>query len=93
MWSLLLTSSATGLALGLARLKVLALIPATIVVSLTAGIGGVVFGLPWGMIALTVIAAATILQSSYLIEGLLSEEPSQREARRTKAPLGNVFLD
>jgi hypothetical protein len=45
MWpALLLTSSATGLALGLARLKVLVLIPATIVLSLTA-IGGVVLGL------------------------------------------------
>ena len=89
MWSLLLTSSATGLALGLARLKVLALIPATIVVSLTAGIGGVVFGLPWGMIALTVIAAATILQSSYLIGGLLSEAPSPRAARRTNLRRNN----
>jgi hypothetical protein len=84
MWpALLLGSSATGLALGLARLKVLALIPATIVLSLTAAIGGVVFGLRWGTIALIVIAAATILQSSYLIGGLLSEAPSPRAAPRT----------
>ena len=79
MWpALLLGSSATGLALGLARLKVVALIPATIVLLLTAVIGGGVFGLRWGTIALTVIAAATILQSSYLIGGLLSEAPSPR---------------
>jgi hypothetical protein len=84
MWpALLLGSSATGLALGLARLKVLALIPATIVLSLTAAIGGVVFGLRWGTIALIVIAAVTILQSSYLIGGLLSEAPSPRAAPRT----------
>src|SRR5438067_12815503 len=81
MWTaFLLSSSATGLALGLARLKVLALIPATIVLSLTAAIG---FGLRWGTIALTVVAAATILQSSYLIGGLLSEAPSPRAAPRT----------
>jgi hypothetical protein len=84
MWpALLLGSSATGLALGLARLKVWALIPATIVLSLTAAIGGVVFGLRWGTIALIVIAAVTILQSSYLIGGLLSEAPSPRAAPRT----------
>jgi hypothetical protein len=84
MWpALLLGSSATGLALGLARLKVLALIPATIVLSLTAVVGGVIFGLRWGTIALTVVAAATILQSSYLIGGLLSEAPSPRPAPRT----------
>jgi hypothetical protein len=84
MWpALLLGSSATGLALGLARLKVLALIPATIVLSLTAVVGGVIFGLRWGTIALTVAAAATILQSSYLIGGLLSEAPSPRAAPRT----------
>jgi hypothetical protein len=89
MWpALLLTSSATGLVLGLARLKVLVLIPATIVLSLTA-IGGVVFGLRWGTIALTVIAAATILQSSYLIGGLLSGAPSPRAARRTNLRRNN----
>jgi hypothetical protein len=94
MWpALLLTSSAIGLAQGLARLKVLALIPVTILLSLTAAMGGFVFDLRWGTIAITVFAAVTILQSSYLIGGFLSEEPSQREARRTKAPLGNVFLD
>jgi hypothetical protein len=70
MWpALLLGSSATGLALGLARLKVLALIPATFVLSLTAAIGGVVFGLRWGTIA--------------LIGGLLSDVPSPRAAPRT----------
>jgi hypothetical protein len=59
MWpALLLCSSASGLALGLARLKVWALIPATTVLSLTVAIGGAMFGLRWGMIALTVIAAA-----------------------------------
>jgi hypothetical protein len=88
MWpALLLCSSATGLALGLARLKVLALIPATIVLSLTAAIGGVMFGLRWGAIALIVIAAATILQCSYLIEGPLSEAPSPRAAPRTSLRL------
>jgi membrane protein DedA with SNARE-associated domain len=84
MWpAVLLSSSATGLALGLARLKVFAVIPATIVLSLTAAIGGVVFDLRWGTITLVVIAAATILQSSYLIGGLLSEAPSLRAAPRT----------
>jgi hypothetical protein len=80
VWTaLLLCSSATGLALGLARLKVLALILATITFSLTATIGGIGAGLHWGTIALTVIANVTILQSSYLIGGLLSE------ARRPRA--------
>jgi len=88
MWpALLLSSSATGLALGLARLKVFAVIPATIFLSLTAVFGGVVFGLRWGTIALIVIAAATILQSCYLIGGLLSEAPSQRAAPRTNLRL------
>jgi hypothetical protein len=80
MWpALLLTSSAIGLELGLARLKVLALIPATIVLSLSA-IGGIAFGLRWGTIALTVIAAVTILQSSYLIGGLLCEASTPHAA-------------
>ena len=84
MWpAFLLSSSATGLALGLARLKVLALILATIVLLLTAAIGGVVFGLRWGTIALTVVAATTILQSSYLIGGLLSQAPRPRSAAST----------
>jgi hypothetical protein len=84
MWpALLLFSSASGLALGLARLKVLAVIPATIILSLTAVIGGIVFGQRWGTIALTGIAGATILQSSYLIGGLLSETQSPRAAART----------
>jgi hypothetical protein len=88
MWpALLLCSSATGLALGLARLKVLALIPATIVLSLTAVIGGVVFGLRWGTIPVTVIVGTTILQASYLIGGLLSEAPSPRPAPRASLRL------
>lgn len=85
MWpAVLLFSSATGLALGRARLKVLALIPAAIVLSVTAAIAGVVSGLQWGTIALTVIAAATMLQCSYLIEGLHSEAPSPRATPRTR---------
>jgi hypothetical protein len=73
MWSVLLVfSSASGLALGLARLKVWALIPATIILSLIAVAGGTVHGLRWGAIALVVIVGSTILQSSYLIGGLLS---------------------
>jgi hypothetical protein len=80
---LLLCSSASGLALGLARLKVLALIPATIILSLTAAVAGVVFGLGWSTITLTVIAGATILQTSYLIGGLLSEAPSPGAAPGT----------
>jgi len=79
---LLLCSLATGLALGLARLKVLALFLATIIFSLIAAIGGIVFGLHWGTIVFTVIASATILQSSYLIAGLLSETPALHAAPR-----------
>ncbi len=67
--------------------RALALIPATIVLSLTVAIGGVIFGLRWGMIALTVIAGATILQFSYFIGGLLSEAPSPRAAPRTSLRL------
>jgi hypothetical protein len=81
MWpALLLCSSAVGLSLAFARLKVWALIPATIILSLTAVIGGIVFGLRWGTITLIVIAGATILQSSYLIGELLSEIPRPRLA-------------
>jgi hypothetical protein len=84
MWqALLFFSSASGLALGLARLKVFALIPATFILSLAAAAGGIISGLRSGMIALTVIAGATILQSSYLIGGFLSEAPSPRAAPRT----------
>jgi hypothetical protein len=81
MWPpLLLCSSVIGLALGLARLKVLALVPATIVLSLATAAGGFEFGLRWDVIAVAIIAGATILQSSYLIGGLLSEAPSARAA-------------
>jgi hypothetical protein len=88
MWpALLFCSSAIGLALGLARLKVLALIPATLFLCLAVPIGGVVTGLHWGMSALIVIAAATILQSSYLIGAVLSAAPSPRAAPRTSLRL------
>jgi hypothetical protein len=64
----------------------LALILATIIFSLTAAMGGIVFGLHWGTIALIVIANATILQSSYVIAGLsaalLSEPRRPRGAPR-----------
>jgi hypothetical protein len=83
MWPALLVSAATGLGLGLARLKVMAVIVATVIVSFIAATIGVVFSLQWGTIALTVIADVTILQSSYLIAGLLSEAPSPRAAPRT----------
>jgi hypothetical protein len=87
MWPvLLLCSSASGLALGIARLKVWALIPATIILSLTAAVGGIVYGLRWGTIA-AVIVGATILQSAYLIGGLLSETPNPRAAHRTSLRL------
>jgi hypothetical protein len=69
-------------------LKVLALIPVTILLSLIAAMGGFVFDLRWGAIAITVFAAVTILQSSYLIGGLLSEEPGQRAARPTRSRPG-----
>jgi membrane protein DedA with SNARE-associated domain len=91
MWpAVLLSSSATGLALGLARLKVLALIPATIVLWLTAAVSGTVFGLRWGTIALTMIATAAIVQCSYLIGGLLSEVPSQRAVPRPSLRLESI---
>jgi membrane protein DedA with SNARE-associated domain len=88
MWpALLLCSSAIGLALGLARLKVFALIPATLILSLAVPIVGVETGLHWGMIVLSVIAAATIVQSSYLIGAILSEAPSPRAAPHTSLRL------
>jgi len=88
MWpALVLSSSATGLALGLGRLKVLALIPATIVLSLTVATGGVMFGVRWGTIALAVIATVKISQSCYLIGGLLSEAPIPRAAPRASLRL------
>jgi hypothetical protein len=85
MWLalLLISSSATGLALALVQLRVFALIPATIIFSLITTIGCVVIGLQWGAIAFTVIANATILQSSYLIAGLLSEASTTRAVGRT----------
>ena len=79
MWpALLLFSPVSGLALGLARLRVLAVIPATIVLSLITG--GIVSGLQWGAICLAVIAGATMLQFSYVIGGLLSEDTRPRAA-------------
>ena len=88
MWpALLLSSLGTGLALGLARLKVLAVIPATIVLSLAAIIWAVVFSFRWDAIALAVIAATTLLQTSYMIGGLLSEAPSPHAAPRTSLQL------
>jgi hypothetical protein len=82
MWpAVLLSSSATGLALGLARLKVLAFIPATIILSLTAAIGGIVYGMghhrPGRDCHRNSIA---ILLSHW---GLLSEAPSPRATPRT----------
>jgi hypothetical protein len=85
MWLalLLIGSSASGLALGIVRLRAFALIPATIIFSLITIIGCVVIGLQWGAITFTVIANATILQSSYLIVGLLSEALTGRAVSRT----------
>jgi membrane protein DedA with SNARE-associated domain len=60
----------------------LAVIPATIVLMLASAIGGVAISLPWGSIALAVIAAATLLQSSYMIGGHLSDAPSPRAVPR-----------
>ena len=80
MWPalLLISNLATGVALGLARLRVFALIPATIIFSLITTICCLVVGLQWGAIALAVIGNATLLQCSYLIAGLLSEAPRPR---------------
>lgn len=85
MWLalLLISSSASGLALGIVRLRAFALIPATIIFSLITIIGCVVIGLQRGAITFTVIANATILQSSYLIVGLLSEALTGRAVSRT----------
>jgi hypothetical protein len=85
MWLalLLISSSATGVALALVRLRVFALIPATIIFSLITTIGCVVIGLQWGAIAFTVIANAAMLQSSYLIAGLVSEASTTRAVSRT----------
>jgi hypothetical protein len=91
MWPVLLfCSSATGLALGLARLKVFALIPATTVWSLTTVVAGVLFGVYWGTTAVAVIGGATILQSSYLIGALLSEAPKPRATPRARLRLDLV---
>jgi hypothetical protein len=84
---LLLCSSATGLALGLARLKVFALIPATIVWSLTAVVAGVLFGVHWGTTAVTLVGGAAILQFSYLVVGLLSEAPKPSATPRASLRL------
>jgi hypothetical protein len=88
MWPelLLISSSPTSLARDLGRLKVFALVRATIIFSLIATAFCVGVGLQWGAIALTMIASATILQSSYLIAGLLSEAPSPRAVSRTNSP-------
>lgn len=90
MWpALLFCSSASGLALGLARLKVWPLIPATIILALIAGVSGVMSGLHWGSTAVMVFATAAILQFSYVIVGLLSEveAPSPRVAPRASLRL------
>jgi hypothetical protein len=84
MWPalLLISGSATGLALGLARLKAFVLIPATIIISLLTTIGCFFLGLRWGATILSVMANATMLQTSYLITGLLSEVPLPRPVAR-----------
>jgi hypothetical protein len=88
MWpALLFCSSASGLALGLARLKVWPLIPGTIIFALIAGVSGVMSGLHWGSTAVMVFATAAILQFSYVIAGLLYCRTSVR-SRSPEPPCG-----
>ena len=68
---------AAGAACGLARLKVWALIPATIIFSLLAAIGGASFGLGLGRTVLVLFCAVTLLQVSYLIGAAFSDAPQR----------------
>ena len=93
MWLALLfvCSSAIGLALGLARLKVFALIPATIILLVISILGCFLLGGQWGTIAFTVIANVTLLQSSYLMVGVLSHALSpRREVSRTNLRANSI---
>jgi hypothetical protein len=65
----------------LARLKVWALIPATLIFAIITVIVDLMLGFGWGTIALTAIAAATVLQFSYLIGVRLSEAPVHKPVR------------
>jgi hypothetical protein len=70
---------AAGLACGLARLKVLALILATIIFSLLTAIGGASFGLGLGRTAIVLFCVVTLLQVSNLIGAILSDAPKPQQ--------------
>jgi hypothetical protein len=74
MIAVLWVAVAVGAACGLARLKVLALIPATAIYSMIAIIDGIVAGLGVGATTLTLFIGAAFLQLFYLIGWLLVEE-------------------
>ena len=82
MIAVLLVAVAAGVAGGLARLKVWALIPATAIYSMITIIEGMVAGLGAGKITITFLIGAAFLQLFYLIGWLLSQE----QKRRVPAP-------
>jgi hypothetical protein len=82
MIAVLLVAVAAGVAGGLARLKVWALIPATAIYSMITIIEGMVAGLGAGKITITFLMGAAFLQLFYLIGWLLSQE----QKRRVPAP-------
>src|ERR1700690_250203 len=82
MIAVLLVAVAAGVAGGLARLKVWALIPATAIYSMITIIEGMVAGLGAGKITITFLIGAAFLQLFYLVGWLLSQE----QKRRVPAP-------
>jgi hypothetical protein len=79
MLALLSIACAAGAACGLARLKVWALIPASVSFAVIAVVLGSNLGLTGGRIILIVFAVLMLLQVSYLIGAVLSETPTRHQ--------------
>jgi hypothetical protein len=93
MWAVLSVASAAaaGTALGLARLKVWAVVPTIVIFSLIATAIGSGVGLNFGRIALIVFAGITVVQVSYLIGAVLSEATT-RERVSDRVPAKQELL-
>lgn len=78
MWVVLTLAFAMGAGLGLARLRVWALIPAAITSFLITAIIGSGLGLTLGRIPLVLFAVFTLLQVAYLIGAVLADVPERQ---------------
>lgn len=85
MLAVLSFACATGMGLGLTRLRVWAIIPPSAIFALVVVIFGSHLGLTWTRLALIAFAVLMVLQVSYLLGAVLSATPI-RQAASARVP-------